>query len=220
MLDGLSGLPSPRPAQFRKRYYRLSELIADSRVLLVRRADIRAIWGAERLDPGLREQVMLAVATVNACGFCTYVHREAVLQTGGGIVDAAVLVGLDPSAVGEADLVAVMWAQARAQEGLRPAPVNLERALTDRFTAQQRRDLDTVVRVMTRANLMGNTLEVLVRRVRGQKVPGSRFIDELPIGLAYAIGAIAQGLITARRRGKPMLVAAREAADSIRTAAA
>ncbi|WP_280445157.1 carboxymuconolactone decarboxylase family protein [Nocardia brasiliensis] len=211
---------TPGPAVFRKRFYTLPRLLADVRVLLSRRADARAIFGEQRLDPQLCEEVMLAVSTANACAFCTYIHQETALAAGTGIRELAEFAGMDPDTIDEDHAIAVMWAQSRAEAGLGTAGEHLERTLATRFTDQQRRDLDTVIRTTTLSNLAGNTLEALIRRRQGRKVPGSRLFDELIIGSAYILGSIAPGLRTARMRGKSVCQAAREATTAIRTSAA
>ncbi|RDI63329.1 carboxymuconolactone decarboxylase family protein [Nocardia pseudobrasiliensis] len=210
---------SPGPAAFRKRFYTLPQLVADMRVLAGRRADLRAIFEQQRMDPLLREQVTLAVSEVNGCGFCTYIHQETALAAGADIRELAAFAGLDPETVDEDHVIAIMWAQSRAEAGMGEAGEHLERAVTQRFTAQQRRDLDTVIRWMTLSNLAGNTLEALIRRVRGRKVPGSRLFDELVIGGVYVAGSIQTGLRTARMRGKSVRDVLREATATIRASA-
>ncbi|MFI6169129.1 hypothetical protein ACIBCN_20285 [Nocardia sp. NPDC051052] len=146
-------------------------------------------------------------------------HQETALATGVDIREVAEISGMDPDSVDEDHLIAVMWTQSRAEAGLGAAGEHLERTLAARFTDQQRRDLDTVVRTMTLSNLAGNTLEAFVRRAQGRKVPGSRLFDELVIGGVYVAGSIPTGLRTARMRGKSVREAAREAAATIRASA-
>lgn len=217
-LDG--AVATGRPV-FRKRFYTLGQLRKDVAVLLRQRAELRAIWGRQqRVNPRLREQIMVGVATVNACGFCTYIHQETAASVGAELDFLAELTGIDT--VGDVDedvVVAVLWAQSRAENGLGPAVESVHRQFEQRFNVQQQRDLDTVVRVMHLANLSGNTLEALVWRLRGEPVPGSRLIDELVIGGTYFVGAIPMGIATARQGGKPLRVVLGEAVSSIRAAA-
>ncbi|WP_107657291.1 carboxymuconolactone decarboxylase family protein [Nocardia suismassiliense] len=205
--------PTPGSDPFRKRFYTLPRMLADIRAVAGRRADRQAIQG---LDPQLRERVMLAVSEVNGCGFCTYIHNETALAEGVDIRELAEFAGLDPDAVAEDNVIAVLWAQSRAEAGLGPAGPHLEHALATRFTDHQRRHLDTLIRQMTISNLAGNTVEALIRRVNGRKVPDSRLFDEVIISAVYILGSIPTGLRTARRRGKSLREAAREAAATIR----
>ncbi|GAA1463402.1 hypothetical protein GCM10009619_41720 [Williamsia maris] len=210
---------SSGPSVFRKRTYTLGHLASDARVLASRRKEMKAIWAEPRLDPQLREQVMVAVATVNACGFCTYIHHETALQVGADVGDLASLIDQSDKPLDDDAIVAIMWAQRYAETGFGEIGELLEHALAQRFTEEQRRDIETVVRVMTLNNLCGNTLEALVRRLRGNRVTHSRLIDELVIGVGYFLGAVPQGLLTARMRGKSPAVAFREARAAIAAAA-
>ena len=47
-----------------------------TRYLLRHVRDIKAIWINERIDPVLREQLMVSVAAANSCRQCSYAHRS------------------------------------------------------------------------------------------------------------------------------------------------
>ncbi|MDY6809915.1 MAG: carboxymuconolactone decarboxylase family protein [Actinomycetota bacterium] len=183
-----------------------------------RKREARSIWGRDhRIDPQLREQIMVGVATVNACGFCTYIHQETAESVGVDLEFLAAVAGVDRSAnIDDDSVVAILWAQSRAENSLGPANEALEKEFLSRFTPQQQRDLDTVLRVMHLANVTGNTLEAFVWRLRGNPVPGSRLVDELVLSVLYVAGAIPMGVKTARARGKSIPTAMREAVATIR----
>lgn len=188
-------------APFRKRTYALPRLRADIAVLARRGRDVGRAWRPERIDPLLREQVMFAVAMVNGCKMCAYVHDGFAIAAGADRDGLAALVGLDPTTADDDRLIAVAWGQSRAQAALGPASEWLELELRARYTPERIADLDTIVRVMTLSNLAGNTAEALIRRLRGQPVPGNRVIDEVVIGGGWLLGAVqmATGLALERR---------------------
>jgi AhpD family alkylhydroperoxidase len=165
----------------------VTALAAQAAVLARRRGDVVAVWGRRRMDPKLREQVMLAVARANACRLCTMAHRSWALAE--GVTDAA-LAALEnhrPETFDRRTWAAIAWAEARAQADLGPAPVELEQELARHYDATERADLDLVTTAMTAANRSANTFDALLSRLRGQAIPGSRLRDELAIGLGVAL---------------------------------
>lgn len=190
---------------FRKRVYTAAGAARDLLRLSARGRSIWRVWVKSELDPVLREQIMLAVAHANECRYCVVAHRSWALAVGVDERTVAELAGLDPDSVSPEARVELAWSLARLQAGFGPVEQELERALAERRTPTQRADLDTVVRVMTAANLAGNTFDALLSRLRGAVAPGSRLADELIVGGAFALLAIPVALTLSLRGGtKPL----------------
>lgn len=155
--------------------------------------DLIAVWGRRRLDPRLREQVMVAVAEANACRLCTLAHRRWALAEGVSDDELAAIEGQQPDDFDRRTWAAIAWAQARARTDLGPPPEELEAELARHYDAGERADLELVARVMTAANLSANTFDALLERLRGRPVAGSDVRDELTIGsmVALAIAPVA-----------------------------
>ncbi|MFF2083409.1 carboxymuconolactone decarboxylase family protein [Nocardia sp. NPDC058176] len=188
------------PTTFRKRVYTLPRFGADLLTVVRRRGAVVRPWRPNSVDPLLREQMMFAVAMVNDCKFCAYVHDAAAIAEGADRASLARLVGLDPDQADDDRLLTILWAQSRTHAALGPADDALEAAMRQRYTAAELLDLDTVVRVMTLANIAGNTAEALLRRLRGHTVPGSRLGDEVTIGGGYLLGSVVPAARTAAQR--------------------
>lgn len=180
----------------------LPALAAQAGALARRLPDVAAVWGAGRLDPKLREEVMLAVARANACRWCTLAHRQWALAEGVTDAELAALEDQRPEAFDRPTWAAIAWAQARAHADLGPVDVELERELARHYDAAQRADLDLVVRGMTLANVSANTFDALLARLRGRPVRGSRLLDEVVIGtgVALSIPPVAGYLALVQRR--------------------
>jgi AhpD family alkylhydroperoxidase len=163
--------------------------------------DVAAIWGAQRLDPKLREEVMLAVAQANACRWCTLAHRQWALAEGVTDAELAALENRDSRRFDRRTWAAVAWADARARADLGRVPAEFENELARYYSAAERDDLDVVTTVMTIANRCANTFDALIARLRGHPVPGSRLPDELLIGagVALSIAPVAGYLRLVRR---------------------
>lgn len=182
--------------------------------------DVAAVWGAGRLDPKLREEVMLAVARANGCRWCTMAHRQWALAEGVTDAELAALEDQRPEAFDRATWAAIAWAQARAHADLGRVDAEFERELARHYDAEQRGDLDLLVRGMTLANLSANTFDALLARLRGRPVPGSRLFDEVVIGtgVALSVPPVAAYLALVRRRPPRRLLAEARALRAIRGA--
>lgn len=167
--------------------------------------DVAAIWLAQRVDPKLREQVMLAVAQANACRLCTMAHRRWALAEGLTDDELAALEQHDAEQFERRTWAAIAWADARARADLGPVPPEFERELARYYTAPQRADLELVTTVMTIANHSANIFDALLSRLRGHPQPGSRLLDELVVGavVAASIPPVAGYLRLTRRRRRP-----------------
>jgi hypothetical protein len=167
---------------FRKRTYTVAHLLRDVSYLLPKAPDLLAIWRG-RLDPVVREQVMVAVAEVNRCRYCAFVHTEWQRQVERTQAGSA---GEPPALGTEAE-----QAQLATEFGAARAAVEFEGsvALDPRFDGlgeRERDDVETVARAMTVANRVGNTVDALLARLRGDPVEGSRLANELAIALLFA----------------------------------
>jgi len=201
---------APACPPFRKRVASVPRMTRDLLRVAARPRSIWRVWVRRELDPALREQVMLAVAHANACRYCVVAHHAWALAVGADAEDLAQLAGLDPERLDPETQAELAWALARLQAGFGPVDAELERALAARRTPQERTDLDTVVRVMTIANLAGNTFEALLARRRGTTAPGSRLADEMAIGGAFALlAAPVSLLLSVRARTTPFGLARR-----------
>lgn len=128
------------------------------------------IWSAyrrRRIDPRLREKIMVAVSEVNACRACTWAHTRMAIQE--GISDEELDQLQLPHGGDRRQRVALTYAIARAEAGAHMAPdPEIERALADTFTAAERRDIDAILRLIINANRTSNTIEahtpLIVRR--------------------------------------------------------
>lgn len=181
---------------------RLVPVLTEAAGIGRRLPDVVAIWGARRLDPRLREEVMLAVARANACRLCSLAHRQWALAEGVSDAEIAALEQERPERFDRRTWAAIAWAQARVRAAPDPVPGEFEAELARHYDAAEREDLALVVRVMTLANRSANTVEALRARLGGDAVAGSRLVDELAVGtvVLLSIPPVAGYLTFVRRR--------------------
>jgi len=192
---------------FRKRTYRLEELGRQAAALVPRLPDIFSVWVRKRMAPLFREEIMVAVARVNGCRFCNFVHGQWALAQG---LDEGELgrIGRGGGPGGDPGrLLALDYAQALAQADFGPVPSDLERDVQERFTGRERSEIETVARVMTVANRCANTLDALLSRRRGVASGHSRPVDEWVIGAGFfLVYPVMMGVLAVMQRRSPLSV--------------
>jgi AhpD family alkylhydroperoxidase len=141
------------------------------------------------MEPALREAVMIAVADVNACRFCSYAHQTHALHLGLSEEDVALIAAGSPG-LGDTRLAAATsYARARAEVGFAPVAAEQREPLVAAFGALAADDVEVVARLMHAANMAANAMDALPARMRGQAPAGSRLRDDLVLG-AFAMVAI------------------------------
>lgn len=144
-------------------------LLVDASAVVRSAPRLYAIYARRRLDPALREQIMVAVSRANACRPCTRFHER--MAAGQDAAEAPVSPG--PRGDQSVGHPAVAYATARAGAVDAPTDPHLEVALRKRFNADERRDIDAIIRLIRLASLSMNTLAVLRRRLSGKARDGA-----------------------------------------------
>ncbi len=190
------------------RTYKAHELFRDLGWVFWRIPSLAAIWIGKRLPERLREQVIVAVAQVNACAMCKHAHTRMALRAGVTDAELAALEAMDERAFNRRTWLAIAHARERVRAGFAPIANHEERAELVKVLGEQTvRDVEVVARVMTVANRIANTLNALSDRRHGRPIPGSRLGDELVINLLFLPGAWLGTLVAAlRQRKSPFVV--------------
>ena len=144
----------------------------------------RHVWAITRgrFDPALRETVMIAVAQVNACRWCSYAHQTWGREVGLDESDVARL-AQGEVALSDARLAAgAAYARERADAGFGPVPAPMHARLRTVFEERDATCVEVVARLMHQANMAGNGLDGLLSRWQGRPPPDSRLLDDLIIG--------------------------------------
>jgi AhpD family alkylhydroperoxidase len=176
-----------------------------TRFLIRHARELKAIWINERIDPGFREQLMLAVAGANSCRQCSYAHREWALAEGVSEAELAALEGLDEESFDAREWAAIAWVQAKARSDFEAVPEIIDANFRQHFTEQEQADIELVVRVMYWLNETSNAVDALWSRIKGKPVPGSGVLREIGATVLYIIVVpILFIFIGAKQRRRPM----------------
>jgi AhpD family alkylhydroperoxidase len=181
---------------FNKRFFTLSTFAASARDLFAHLGELHTALTQHRLSHAFSEKIMLAVTQVNGCRYCSYAHTRMALQASVSELELRDLLMGEFSHIPEHELVAVLFAQHYAEQADRYEATAWQR-LQDAYGAEVASDILTHIRVITFANLYGNTFDALLERLRFHPVRGSHFFDEVtvlsagatvvPIGLLIGI---------------------------------
>lgn len=160
----------PLDAGFRKRHWTLGECLTGAVGMLQDTPAVVDALRADRVDPALREKILLAVTAVNDCRYCERAHTSLADRAGvdDATVDSILAHDVD-GAVGDHERPALLFARAYAEAEGEPAPEEVA-ALRDAYGEAMAADVRAFVRAIYRANLAGNTLDAWLDRI-GVDVP-------------------------------------------------
>lgn len=163
---------------FNKRSFTLSTFAASARDLFAHLDELHRALTQHRISRAFSEKIMLAVTQVNGCRYCSYAHTRLALQAGISETELYDLLAGEFNHLPEHELIAVLFAQHYAEQADRYDAAAWQR-LQDTYGAEAASDMLTHIRVITFANLYGNTFDALLERLRFRPVAGSRFFDEV-----------------------------------------
>jgi AhpD family alkylhydroperoxidase len=163
---------------FNKRIFTLSSFATSARDLFAHLGKLHRAFTQHRISHAFSEKIMLAVTHVNGCRYCSYAHTRMALQAGISETELHDLLMGEFSHIPAHELIAVLFAQHYAEHADRyDAAAWLK--LIETYGAEAASDILTHIRVITFANLYGNTFDALLERLRFHPVRGSRFLDEV-----------------------------------------
>jgi AhpD family alkylhydroperoxidase len=129
--------------------------------------EIKALRRAGRVSHGFAKRLVLVVTGVNRCRYCTYAHVHSAARMGFAQDEIERLLAGDLRQADPDEAEALAFATHYAEAGGRPdleAVSQLEAA----YGSDKARDILTTIRLIMLGNLVGNTFDALVSRLRGR----------------------------------------------------
>ena len=171
-------------APFRKRTFSLPLYARSLAAVMTASPVLARALIRPRISRALREQVMLAVTSVNDCRYCNWGHTVLALRNG---VDLAALRQTLGSGSASADStpeeVAILYAQHVASQ-LGDADPGAERALAAAWIPAEQAEIKAYITAVTFGNLVGNSADAWLARLRGVPVEGGHPAGEAIAALA------------------------------------
>lgn len=153
-------------ARFQKRFYTLPLFLRHAGGLLAHAGDLLRARRGGRVDRRFAERLMLAVTQVNECRYCRAYHSRMAREAGLGEAELSGLLAGDFAGAPPEQRLALVFAQGYAESHEQVDPAEWAR-LEAAYGPQAARDILAYLRVITMGNLLGNTWEAVLWRLRG-----------------------------------------------------
>jgi len=136
---GGAGTSKPRGTfgGYRKRTITAREFIGSLFSLAGEAPTIYEIWGKHELDPGFREELMLAVAKLNDCRYCSWGHHEWAHIAGIPEEELAHIEQMDPEGFDRRKWVVLSYVRAFVSGKFGSVPRDLRREMRENYTAHE-----------------------------------------------------------------------------------
>ena len=165
---------------FTKRIYTLPLFTADVRQIFDHMDSLRRAARGGRVNRAFAEKIMMAVTSVNGCRYCSYAHSRAALAAGIPEAELQRIMSLDLGDFPESEAVALTFAQHYAETCCHPDPAAWQK-LVSYYGQDTAEDILAYLRMITFGNLLGNTFDALLSRLKGKPAPGSSLWSEVRI---------------------------------------
>ncbi len=179
----------------RKRIFTLPTFVASVRDLFSQPDALHTALAHRRVSRPFVERIMLAVTQVNGCRYCSYAHTRMALKAGVTVDELRQLLAGQFAQSSATEIVALAFAQHYAEQAGQYDQIAWQR-LEDAYGSDAARDLLVYIRLISLANLYGNTFDAMLVRMARRPVPGSHWLDELVIMILGATGVPLGILIT------------------------
>ncbi len=192
-----AAFPPPPTTAFRKRTFALDEYGQSVRAVLRSSPTMLRALLRPRTSRRLREEVMLAVTSVNDCRYCDWLHTQTALSHGADLEALEETLGgsLEGSR-STREQVAVLYGQHYANTHGRPDD-SARQALAAAWGKKERAEIDAYIAVINFGNLTGNSADAWLARLRGTRGAGAHPIGE---AVAALVGAPILAAIYVRSR--------------------
>lgn len=167
-------------ATFQKRVYNLSGFLEDVRGAFRQMTDLRRATGQKRISQAFAERIMLAVTQVNDCRYCRFGHSRAALAAGVSQEELDDLLAGEFDSLPPDEVVAVAFAQHYAEQRDHPDPAVWQH-LVNVYGDETAHQIMAHIRMITMGNLLGNTFDAILSRLRGRPAQGSHFYEEIAV---------------------------------------
>ena len=188
---------------YRKRTMTAREFAGSIHQLAPQARMIYRIWGQQALDPGFREELMLAVAKLNDCRYCTWGHHEWAYLSGVPQDELAHIENMDPKGFDRGKWVAISYVRALVSANYAEVSPQLLAELKEHYSDLEIEEIALVARVMDIANRGANTWDAMLSRMKGNPANDSRLLDELIMSGVFWSAAPVVILLLAREAKRP-----------------
>jgi AhpD family alkylhydroperoxidase len=204
--------PSPLGG-FRKRTMTARDLLVGTVSLVPDAPTIYKVWVKHDLDPGLREELMLAVSKLNDCRYCSWGHHEWAHIAGVPEDELAQIEQMDPIHFDRRKWLAISYVRELVNARFGSVSGDLLREMQTNYSKREIAEIVLVAKVMDMSNRGANTWDSMLSRLRGKPAAESRLVDEAVLSVAFFAVAPVIVMFLARASKRPFLEMARSLID-------
>lgn len=129
-------------------------------------------------DRAFIEKIMTVVTAVNGCVYCSWFHAKEASSAGISQEEIDDLFQLQFDTEADAfEIPAMMYAQHYAETGRKPDPEQTA-AFVKYYGSKTATEIMLFIRLILWGNLLGNTYDAFLSRLKGSPAPGSNVIFE------------------------------------------
>jgi len=200
---------------YRKRTITAREFVTNMFSLAGEAPTIYQIWGKHDLDPGFREEIMLAVAKLNDCRYCSWGHHEWAHLVGVPDEELAQIEQMDCKGLDHSKQVALSYVRAFVSAEFGSVPRELRKEMCENYTANEIKEIELVVRIMDFGNRGANTWDAMLSRLRGTPAEDSNILDEAALSSVFLTIAPAAIIFLAHASNRSYWETARSLIDYV-----
>jgi len=169
--------------KFRKKIFTFQDYLKHQLRVFIDLPALISAMRTRRVSKSLEEKIMLATTGVNGCKFCSRYHVRAALKEGIAQKEINEILKMDFNEdIDESESTAILFAQHYAETDGNPEKESLER-VHQIYGMEKAVDILLFLRLIYFGNLMGNTYEAFLSRLKGNKAQNSYILSEFIIFL-------------------------------------
>lgn len=158
---------------FERRIFTRETFITDSGFLFSHMPEIARMMRSKRISRAFLEKIMTVVTAINGCKYCSWFHAKLAVESGMTPQEVQNLLNLEfETDASEYELMALLYAQHYAETNRNPDPEMTER-LFAYYGDRTAKDIVLIIRMIFWGNLLGNTWDAVISRLRGNPAEDS-----------------------------------------------
>jgi AhpD family alkylhydroperoxidase len=158
---------------FDKRIFTARTLMSDMGFLTRKSPEMVGLLWDKKITKALIERIMTVVSAVNGCKYCAWFHAKQAVSSGTSEEEVRNMLNLQFHAdASDFELLALSYAQHYAETNRNPDS-EMTANLCGFYGARTAKHIILIIRMISFGNLVGNTFDAFLSRLKGNKAPNS-----------------------------------------------
>jgi len=163
---------------FDRKIFTAGLLVKDLGFLIYKFPEIIGALRNKNISKAFREKIMSVVTAVNGCTYCTWFHAKQAVSSGISQEEIINMLNLQFQAdASEFEIVGLLYAQHYAETNRNPDD-EMTIKLYEYYGDKTAKHIILLIRMIFFGNLMGNTFDAFLSRLKGNKAENSNVIFE------------------------------------------